>query len=260
MEVKNEKIIGTYHSCTYTFIQDTVHICYKIPILWNLIKRYAKHQEYNIMYQLMNGIKCLHIQVKEIDGTFYAAYGCVGCMTIEDFLHTVEKYFAYDPENFVLLYLECLDDIKERVIDTMMKFLRVTYVYGVEQTVNLKGKIGIVQNSKEYRIQTQKEYDELILNTEHMNVVIHANPKKPWYIGLNVVSGCFACSFWALAVFTAYLFWWMSFYGFVTIGTLCLYVHNYVGFDNRQIYKIQTPMHSRHQSIFLTSFYQSENI
>tara|TARA_Y100000389_G_scaffold204361_1_gene256458 strand:+ start:3154 stop:3789 length:636 start_codon:yes stop_codon:yes gene_type:complete len=211
------------------------------------------------MYQLMNGIKCLHVQVKKIDETFYASYGCVGCMTIDDFLHEVEKYFSYDPDGFVLLYLEIPDDIKEQVIETMMKFLKVTYVYGVEQTTNLKGKIGIIQNSKEHKIQTQKEYDDLILNTEYMNVVIHENPRKRWYIILNVVSGCLSCLFWSLAVFTAYLFWWMSFYGLVTIGTICLYVHNYVGFDNRQIYRLNS-IHSRHQSIFLTSFYQSENI
>lgn len=260
MEVKNEKILGTYHSCTYTFIQKTVSMCYRIPVLWNLLKRYAKHQEYNIMYQLMNGVKCLHVQVKEIDGTLYVAYECIGCMTVDDFLHAVEKYFSYDPDDFVLLYLGIPDDIRERTVDEMMKFLRVTYVYGVEQTGSIKGKIGIIQNCKEHRIQTQKEYDELILNTDHMNVVIHANPHKPWYIALNVISGCFATFFWTLAVFTAYLFWWMSFYALVTMGALSLYIHNYVGFDNRQIYKIQTPIHSRHQSIFLTSFYQSENI
>jgi hypothetical protein len=254
MEVKNEKIIGTYHSCTHTFSENSVWS--KIPILWSVVKRYAAHQEYNIMYQLMNGVRCLHVDVKDRDGTLYASYGCVECMTIDDFLHTVEKYFTYDPDNFVLLYVECANDVRERVNDAMMKFLRVTYVYGVEQTNSIRGKIGIIQNTKEHRIQTQKEYDDLILNTEHINVVIHANPRKPFYIALNVASGVVACVCWVLAVVTAYLFWWMSFYGLVALGAGALYVHNYVGFDNKQIYKIHDPIHPRHQSIFLKSFYE----
>lgn len=256
MEIKNEKTIGTYHSCTYTF-QPSSNPLLRIPFMSTWFKKYASYQTCNLIYQLMDTATCIHVRVIKRNGVLYVANYGECCMLLDDCMHQIDKYFMYNTMGYVLMYIETDDDIREQVNDDIMKFSRVCLVYGVENTLSLSGKICVLQNTKVFKIQNQKEYDALSLDTDTINVVIQACPYKLAYVVLNIVSGCTAVVCWMLATVTAYLFWWLSFYSLIACGTVALYVHGYVGVDNKSM--LIEGIIPRHQSVFLIPFYASHS-
>lgn len=242
MELKNDKILGTHASCTNAISR-------------SFFNRYSKFQDYNIVYQLVNDVRCIHIHVNR------RATGDIlvhRCAKLEELKETLEKYFIHDSDGFVLVYVTG-DDVAtiESAVESLMENTRTCYVYGVEDVSTLRGKICVLKNTKVFEVKNQKEYDALNLETDHINIVTHVVPRR-WLIVLcNYASFGVACACWTFSVFTAYLFWWMSFYSFVFVGTMCMYAYNYLGHDNRQIFKTTEPFIRRHQSIFLTNFYEA---
>jgi hypothetical protein len=241
MELKNDKILGTHASCT-NVVPNT------------FFRKYAKYQDYNVVYQLVNKVSCLHLDVgRRSDGITRIN----DCSTIDEFKETIEKYFIHNSEGYVLLYITGDESSVEATNDALMDNIRTCYAYGVENVETLKGKICILKNTKLFKVKNQKEYDSLNLDNEHINVVTHVVPMKYWIITMNYASFGIACACWGFCVVTAYLFWWISFYSFVVLGTLCAYAYSYVGHDNKQIFRTKQPFIQRYQSIFLTNFYEA---
>ncbi len=241
MELKNDKILGTHASCT-NVVPNT------------FFKKYTKYQDYNVVYQLVNKVSCVHLHIgRGTDGILYVH----GCTKLSEFKETVEKYFIHHSEGFVLLYITGDGNSVDAAHDALMENLRTCYVYGVEDVVTLKGKICILKNIKLFEVKNQKEYDAINLDNDHINVVTHVVPSRSLMVLMNYASFGITCACWSFCVVTAYLFWWMSFYSFVAIGTLSAYVYSYVGHDNKQIFTKKHHFTQRHQSIFLTNFYEA---
>jgi len=262
MEIKNAKLTGTFQSCTYALELDTAISPFYFSILWNWYKRYAVFQEYNLMYQLMNSVTCLHIKLRydETNKLLYVSNENVFCMTFAEFLDIVDTYFTYDPDGYVLIYIDKNTDIpvRERAYDEIMKSSRVRFIYGVETTSSIKGKLCILQNTMEHHIRTQNDYENLTLDNDRINIIIQNTLYQQYYSALNVMSAFVATVCWTLSTVTAYLFWWYSFYGLVCVGTMALYVYNYIGFDNRQILRKQQTIVPRSHSIIMRYFYEHD--
>lgn len=241
MELKNDKILGTHASCT-NVVPNT------------FFKKYEKYQDYNVVYQLVNNVSCVHLHVNvRSDGVLYIH----DHVKLAEFKETIEKYFIHHSDGFVLLYITGDDGSVEAAHDELMDNVRTCYVYGVEDLATLKGKICILKNTKVFKVKNQKEYDAINLDNEHINIVTHVVPLRSFIVFANYASFGVTCACWSFCVVTAYLFWWLSFYSFVTLGTLSAYVYSYVGHDNKQIFNNKQQFIQRYQSIFLTNFYEA---
>lgn len=247
--VRQAKIKGSHHSCTFKFMEESR---YNVITMFN--NRYKKYQENNLMHQLMHGTICLHIFVTMIDNVLHVTNGN-RCMKVHDFVYKIEKYFIYEPEKHILLYIDSKDENSIlKACSSVVESQRAMFVLPDCSIDDLKGCIGILKNPVVHKVKTQSEYDELDLVNNKINVVIQNLPDNGWYMTINMFSlfGTWFCVL--VAVVTAYLFWWYSFYFFVFVGSSCLYVYNYVGHDNFQISKKQEQIYPRFNSIFLQNF------